>query len=391
MIASAPTLDNPISARISDLGSAADDLVVFDCASRPAEEVSQLFGALDAGAGLLLLDATEAHKEALAAHVGFRSQGAARGYFVARRAAGGKVGYHFHEATDAPEEVADFIQGIRETLAMPLRLDESTSGPVEQTWTYTTSHPFTAVGPYNSDTGLGPTPDGSISLQLKYVFEGALDTGDNAGPFQYIGCTLSGILSNGGLVGNTGETFGWILANFNPSFSVASDAFSYSSSSPANTSGTSTVQTGYNVNVGVSTGSGASATYNYSNSITNSISEWNVVQTSSSSWNYAQATPFDGNATDNGTIDNCIDWAHGNGVQTGEFPAISTSTLQFAVNTVWKTNGVVTDTVLFYGNTLTQVDYIMTQVILGATNKECSWVHKAASNDAFYIDMSKLS
>lgn len=95
---------NPVCAQISSIGSAttfspdakysSDDLVVFDCASRPAEDVSKLFSALEAGAGLLLLDATDAHKKALAAHVGFRSHGRSRGYFVARRAAGGTVACH---------------------------------------------------------------------------------------------------------------------------------------------------------------------------------------------------------------------------------------------------------------------------------------------------------
>jgi hypothetical protein len=227
-------------------------------------------------------------------------------------------------------------------------------------------------------------------LQMTYVFDGALDTTDQTGPFQYIGCSLSGILANGGLEGNSGESFGWTLGNFNAIFTPSSDALLYYSSSPANTSGVSTVQTSSNVNIGFSTG-GVATGYTYSNSVTNSIADWQIVQQSGTSWNYFQATPFNGNATDNGTIDNCIDWAHGNGVQTSEFPAISTSSLQFAVNTVWKTNEVLTDTVTFQGYTSNQVDYIMTQVILGATNKEASWFWIGSTTDTFDIDMSVIS
>lgn len=429
--------DNPVSAQISGIGSAttfspdtkysSDDLVVFDCASCPPEDVSKLFGVLETGAGLLLLDAAEAHKKALAAHVGFSSHGSSRGYFVARRAVGGKVGYHFHEAKDTlsqstlrmagsrrnadgsltaveptafftsvphaltSDEVAMFIKGLQKTLAMPLELDTPPpTGLVYQTWTYSKPYSYWISAAENEDTGLGPPPTTSVSLQMTYVFDGALDNADQAGAFQYIGCSLSGILSNGGLKGDSGESFGWSLANFNAQFSTSSDELFYYSSSPANSSGSSSVQTGSNVTIGFSTG-GATAGYTFSNSVTNNITDWQVVQLSGSSWNYAQVTPFDGNATDNGTIDNCLDWAHGDGVQTDEFPTISTSSLQFAVNTVWKTNAVVNDVITFQGSTSNQVDYIMTQVLLGATNMEASWCWISSSNDSFDIDMSMIS
>jgi hypothetical protein len=428
-------IDNPIYAQISDIGSATpfstdtkystDDLIVFDCASCPPEDVSKLFGALDTGAGLLLLSATDAHKKALAVHVGFSSRGRSRGYFVARRASNGKIGYHFLEAKDtlshstlrtassvrtdgsltarAPtvvfnsvphtltsDEIAVFIKGLQNTLAMPLQLDtQPPAGLDYKTWFYTRPYSYTTYG-LEEKSGLGPPPNGTVSLQMTYVFDGALDTTAQTGPFQFIGCSLSGILSNGGLKANSGESFGWSLANFNASFYTSSDALFIYSSSPPNTNGVSSVTTGSNVTVGFSTG-GVSTGYTYSNSVTNSIADWQVVQNSGYSWNYAQVTPYDGNATDNGTIDNCIDWAHGGGVQTGEFPAISTSSLQFAVNTVWKTNEVTTDTITFQGITSNQADYIMTQVLLGATNKEASWFWIASSNDSFDIDMSVIS
>ncbi|HEX6899663.1 MAG TPA: hypothetical protein VF789_08120 [Thermoanaerobaculia bacterium] len=429
--------DNPVAAQISDLRSAtmfspdakysSDDLVVFDCATCPAEEVSKLFGALAAGAGVLLLDATDAHKKALAAHVGFRSHGGSRGYFVARRAVGGKVGYHFHEAKDTlsqstlrmagslrnadgsltaveptavftsvphaltSDEAAGFIKGFLRTLAMPLELDTPPpAGLIYKNWTYSKPYSYPISASENESTGLGPPPSTTVSLQMTYVFDGALDNADQAGAFQYIGCSLSGILSNGGLKGDSGESFGWSLANFNAGFSTSSDELFYYSSSPANSSGASSVQTGSDLTVGFST-NGVGGTYTFKNSVTNNITDWQVVQNSGSSWNYAQVTPFDGNATDNGTIDNCIDWAHGDGVQTGEFPTISTSSLQFAVNTVWKTNAVVNDVITFQGSPLAQVDYIMTQVLLGATNKEASWVSKCGSTDYFDIDMSTIS
>ena len=406
------------------------DVLVIDANTSSPDDVKLGFPAIDAGAALLVLDGGDDFKEALAAHIGFRSHGASRGYKVSRTNDGGAVRFHISEVGDstAPASLysasgtANTEQGTRQvdadgavyenqeqtqtmteedlaffvaSLAPAASLEAATTPPpaglVKYTWIYSKSHSFTASG-NQSDSGIGPPPSKTISTNLTYTFEGALNNSVQSGAFQYLGVQENGIFQNNGMSSTSDTDFGWVLGSISPSFAAPS-AFNWYSSSPPNTNDVTQVTTGSSVTVGFNasnTGGGGNASYTYSNSTTNNISDWYVTQQTSSSWTYGQNTPYDGNTTSGSTVADCINWYSGH-VNTSSFPTISTSSLQFAVNEVWKTNSVITSAQTFTISNQMRVDYIMINTFLGLGTKWATWIYTSTPSDTFTIDMSVLN
>lgn len=407
------------------------DMLVIDAATAAPGDVKLGFPGLDAGASVLLLDANDEFKQVLAERIGFRSHGTSRGYAAVRRTdAKGKVRYYISEVGDttAPASLYcaegddDTAQGAKQVTAdaavfenqeqtLPMteegldffiaslkpsasaQADETPppAGLVQYTWIYSRSHSFTASG-NQSSSGIGPPPQRTISTNLTYTFEGALNNSTQSGAFQYIGVQENGIFQNNGMSSTDDTSFGWVLGSFCPSLSASSE-FNWYSSSPANANDVTQVTTGSSVTVGFNasnSGGSGNASYTYSNSTTNNISDWYVTQQTGSSWTFAQNTPYDGNTTSGSTVADCINWYSGH-VNTSSFPTISTSSLQFAVDEVWKTNSVLTSSQTFSITNQMRVDYIMIKTFLGLGTKWATWIYTSSPADTFTIDMSVLN
>lgn len=403
------------------------DLFVIDARSCPAHEVSLAFAPLLAGAGVLLLDASDEHKKALARHIGFRSQGANTGYFVSRHAdAAGHVSYRIVEAGDSTSKMTSTSQRAYKdniieqhevhpavvafedvqqvhaltqadidlfatTIASPVVLDASAPPPAQlvwKNWIYSRTHTFTAAGAGNSDFDAPPSK--TISLLLTYTFQGALNNTPQTGPFQYLGLLETGIFQNNGMSHTSNTDFGWTIAAFNPTF-AASSALQYFESSPSNTNDVAQVTTGSSVTVGFDASSegtaGLNGSYTYSNATTKNISDWYITQNQSNNWLYAQNTPYDGVTTS--FPSGGFNWFTGL-IETGSFPVISTTSLQFAMSAVWKTNSVLTTEVDITVYNLMRVDYLRENTFLGLGTKGAFWNSTSVPQDIFSIDMSAL-
>ncbi len=403
------------------------DLFVIDASSCPAHEVGLALAPLLAGAGVLLLDASDEHKKALAQHIGFRSHGASTGYFVIRHVnIAGHVSYRIVEAGDStlkttatsqcafkasatdgyeiqPAVVA--LQDVQQvhaltqadidlfatTIASPVVLDVSAPPPAQlvwKNWIYSRTHTFTATGAGNSDFDAPPSK--TISLLLTYTFQGALNNTPQTGPFQYLGLLETGIFQNNGMSHTSNTDFGWTIAAFNPTF-AASSALQYFESSPSNTNNVSQVTTGSSVTVGFDASSagtaGINGSYTYSNATTKNISDWYITQNQSSNWIYAQSTPYDGVTTS--FPSGGFNWFTGL-IETDSFPVISTTSLQFAMSAVWKTNSVLTGEVDITVYNLMRVDYLRENTFLGLGTKGKFWNSTSVPQDTFSIDMSAL-
>ncbi len=432
-------ITNPVYARVAadttptpytaDTALSSDDVLVIDALTCPASDVPLGFPALDAGAALLLLDAGDDHKKALAGHIGFRSHGTSRGYRVVKRGGGG-VRCYISEVGDstAPaslycasgsgnqeqgtlqpatsqvvyenqietlpmtDEDLDFFVGSLKMAAVAT--DEANTPPdglIWYTWIYSRSHSFTASGSYNSEADLGPPPSRTISTNLTYTFQGALNNATQSGSFQFLGLQERGIYQNNGMASKTDTSCGWTLGSICPTFNPPASLYWYQST-PSNTNDVSTVTTGSSVTVGFNAGTGGAggnASYTYSNSVTENITDWYITQQTAANWIYAQNTPFDGNTTDPSQINDSRGW---NGlIDTSTFPVISTSSLQFAADAVWKTNSVLTGEISISVVNLMRVDYIMVDKVLGFGNAWADWWKQSNPSDVFSIDMSVLT
>lgn len=428
------TINNPIYTKLaagaqveSYSGSGAIgecDIFVFDSASCAAAEVNLVIPPLDAGVSVLLLDPTDEHKQALAKRIGFRSHGAGRGYFVAKTTNDdGHERYRIIEARDSKIKISLISQGAQgdstglkkvfdpevedveeegslsdadvdlylSALAATPQAAASSPPPsalIWKSWVYSAHHQLNASGGVNSNTGLGPPPSKTLDLYLTYSFEAALNNAPQSGPFQYLGLLLTGIYQNNGLSNTSDTNYGWIIANIVPSFQPSSELFWYSSS-PANTNDVTQVTTGSSVNVGFDS-NGASAGYTYSNSTTQNITDWYITQQTASQWLYAQNTPFDGSTTSASVASGCVNWYSGH-INTSSFPAISTSSLQFAVDAVWKTNSVLTSEVPVTITNHMQADYFMVKEFLGLGTNFVLWTSSTTPTDTFSIDMSVVA
>lgn len=431
---------NPVYARVAadatptpyTAGTAlsSDDVLVIDALTCPATDVPLGFPALDAGAALLLLDAGDDHKKALAGNIGFRSHGTSRGYHVTKRRSGVGVRCYISEVGDstAPaslycasgtgnkeqgtlqpatsqvvyenqvetqpmtdQDVDFFVASLKTAAVATSDATTPPDGLIWFTWIYSRPHSFTASGSYNSDADLGPPPSRTISTNLTYTFQGALNNSTQSGSFQFLGLQERGIYQNNGMASNTDTSCGWTLGSICPTFNVPGSLYWYQSE-PGNTNNVSTVTTGSSVTVGFNAGTsggGGNASYTYSSSVTENITDWYIKQETGTSWVYAQNTPFDGNTTDPSEINDSRGW---NGlIDTSTFPVISTSSLQFAADAVWKTNTVLTSEISISVVNLMRVDYIMVDKVLGFGNAWADWWKQSNPSDGFSIDMSVLT
>lgn len=439
------SIDNPIYTKLAaqsqveqhrgDTAVGACDVFVFDAASCEAAALELALAPLNAGISVLLLDPTDAHKGALAKRIGFRSHGASRAYLVVKAGdAAGREYFRIVEAKDSQAEVEIASQaterdsntgaitrgevssslveqafGLSEAAvehflsamaAAPQEaLASSVGGPpaalVWKNWVYSRTHTW-STGVANECNDLGPPPTNpNINLSLTYNFSAALNNSPQSGPFQYLGLTLTGIFQNGGMSSSSDTAAGWMLTEIGPEFQVPGGQLSWYSSSPANTNSVTTVITGSDVTVGFDAsadssgvGAGVSGSYTYSNSTTKDITDWYVRQLTQTKWLYAQNTPFDGASWS--------DWdgafnSFSGSVQHSDLPAISTSSLQYAVNAVWKTNSVIKSAVTITCLNPMYLGYLMANQFMGLSTKGAKWRANSNPSDTFSIDLSVVS
>jgi hypothetical protein len=135
------------------------------------------------------------------------------------------------------------------------------------------------------------------------------------------------------LVENDGSGLIWTIGGFKilgPGLATQGD-FSLYQSSPQSVSGQTTYTSSTSFTVGVSAGTdglGSNASYTQTNGVSYSLNDWEITLTNDDSWNFYQQTPYNGESQS--FQNNAVSGGH-----PASLPAISTSALSFAAQTVW--------------------------------------------------------
>jgi hypothetical protein len=400
-------------------------MVVLDAAACTAS-ADLAASALDAGVPVLVLGAHDEAKAVLARHIGFRSAGDSAAYLVAplKDEAGGT---HFHileqalpaakqevtwqEAAGEGEGMKECYEAHTEDMSDPSGVLQPTreelkgfgrrvrallkgerqrkalagdipAGLKWKSWVYSVDQTFTASG---SKSSLGTPKQQTLSCFTTYEFTAFLNNWPETGAFQYLVLQQTGIYQTNGLVKNDDHERGWYLTELAPSFQASSPLFYYQSS-PPNVAGSKSVTTTSGFAVNFNNG-GAGATYNYSSSETNVISDWKVAQLTGTSWQYSQVDPYNGttNSFPGGMVE-----SNDKGELKG-LPDISKYSLQFDVQTVWKTNEVVQSEVSVGCTNTCRTDYIITEYDSGTKWEGYWWTYIDTRQPSFTIDLGVIS
>jgi hypothetical protein len=135
------------------------------------------------------------------------------------------------------------------------------------------------------------------------------------------------------IVQNDGDGLCWSIGGFKilgPGLASQGD-FSLYQSSPQSVSGQTTYTSSTSFTVGVSAGTdglGSNASYTQTNGVSYSLNDWEITLTNDDSWNFYQQNPY------NGESQSFPNGAESSG-NPAALPAISTSALSFAAQTVW--------------------------------------------------------
>ena len=283
------------------------------------------------------------------------------------------------------EELKRFGKEVKDLLTS--RPMTATAGAIPpnlkwKSWVYSQCQCWTARG---ASSKLGTPADQYISCQTTYEFDGFLNNWPETGPFQYLFLHQTGIFQTNGMAHNGDHTKGWYLTQLAPSFEVPSQLVYYQSSPPnvANKSSVTTTS-GFSVNF---SNEGAGASYDFSQSETREISEWEIIQLTGNSWRYAQASPYAGTTTT--FPDNMVE-SNDKGELKG-LPNISKYSLQFDVQSVWKTNALVTVPVTVKCSNYLRADYIITEYESGTAWSGYWWYSPAQWTPAYTINLGLLT
>ena len=402
------------------------DLLIVDAESVAGDE-SLARAALDSSVPVLALDAGDNQKKALARRIGFRSHGQGLAYLILKADdAEGRECFRIIEArdrdvqvtrgsrtgfadiwgrpADEPEAAASTViqkvpfsdqqadEFVRSLLRLrPMKLAAAPGPPPGLTWKrwmYSETYSAGLEGVRDDKTGHGPPPTGSISLLSTYTFDAALSNASTPA-CQYVGALHSGIFQNdGGMIMDTENSFGWFLTWLEPSFYTASPELSYYQSSPANVNKQAQVTTSSSVNLGFNS-SGVNGSYTWSDAVTENIEDWYIQQILATDWRYAQNTPFDGYSPSDAS--KSINWMTGH-IQTQDYPLISKSALQFAVQTIWRTTQVIDGEVTIQGGATGEAEYLMSDTcFMGIGYSWASWWNMGNWSSMFSIDLSQVS
>jgi hypothetical protein len=402
------------------------DLFVLD-AGACAAAADMVREALEGGTAVLVLDAGDEQKTVLHDIIGFRSAGPGAGYLVVpipdgngrthyqileqryptrvqsliRRSAAGE-GEGLTEESDpleidlsreegceylfelSQEQLKSFGEKVRDVLRSPRTIpaQDIPAGLKSRSWVYSEDQSFTASG---GKTSVGKPKKQDISCFTTYEFQAFLNNWPESGAFQYVYLRQSGIYQTNGMVKNNNHERGWYLTQLAPTFTPPPELFYYQSS-PANTAGSKDVTTSTGFQIDFNTG-GAGASYNFSKSSTERIYDWQIVQKTGMSWQYFQATPYSGKQ---------VKWPD-SAVESNDkgeikpMPTISKYSLQFDIQTVWKTNGIVRRSVPIQTSNYLKTDYLMTEYFSGTKWEGTWWEYPITWPGTYYIDLALVS
>jgi hypothetical protein len=420
--------------QIAQVDSAADsesladyDLLILDAKTCGSDSESQdralLKDAFDRDRAVLVLNAAEDQKQALADYIGFQSHGAGMAYFVKPvRDNAGRTHYRILEKTfptsgslwrgdargdgEKPIEQSDpmeinladssenreihdrELRSFGKSLTEMLQPERAAEGidrdkPSDlkwKAWIYSRDQSFDATGP---KFRFGPPPLQHLSCYTTYEFQAYLNNWPETGAFQFLFLRQGGIYETNGMKNDTDHVKGWYLTQFSPTYPASKELFYYSSS-PANVSDSKDVTTSSGFTVEFNT-SGGGAQYNFSSSETQRIWDWRVTQLTGTSWQYYQQIPYSGIST---TFP--YDMVGNKGVLKA-LPEISKYSLQFDLQVVWKTNSVEKKWVNVTGENRMRTDYIITEHTSGTGWEGDWWYYITNPSPTFALDLSLVS
>lgn len=398
------------------------DLVVLDAMTCTTGD--KLYkDSLDNMVPLLVLNPGDEQKKLIAEKIGFKSPGASIAYLVKPvKDNNGRIHYRILEQPfsskgkcgkrsavgEGPgmKEQSDLVmrdvaQGSGDKYPSPLELKSfgakaqellksdktvATDVPPDMIWAewdYSVPQTFTATGDKDDDLGT-PTPQ-DLSCYTTYEFKAYLNNWPETGPFQYLFMRQSGIYQTNGMKHDGHHEKGWYLTQVATNYQAPPELFYYQSS-PANTNDSKEVTTtsGFEVNFDQD---GAGASYKFSESETDEIYDWKVIQKTANSWQYSQEDPYSGTTDD--FPDNMVE-KHDKG-ELKSLPDISKYALQYDIQLVWKTNSVLRKLVEINCEQILRADYIKTEHETGTKWIGCWWYYWDPIYPSFSIDLSKVS
>lgn len=161
-------------------------------------------------------------------------------------------------------------------------------GPKEHLWLYTRSSPWYPSG--KKGDGYTPPSDQLVAVNISYTFRAFLNDAES-GVFQWLYVETLGHMSTNGMKKNDHNNRGWGNGSVQISVPPPSGVPLFYDASPANTNNEKSVTTTVGFDVGYQTGS-----LNYSQSQTETIRDWKVIQQTTQSWLYEMSSPFSGNS-----------------------------------------------------------------------------------------------
>jgi hypothetical protein len=361
------------------------DLLVLDAGSLSAADFHKASHAakasLDANKPVLVLTPNENHKAVLAAAGALHTYPTSPSVALLiepRRDKNGRlrlwlaeqyapVGGHMVRTTgsgrkDAGDEVSDSFEGATRSLPTITEIEkfvqrvrsavtglqsgqltaDSSNGPSNPPANIPAGlYDVTPVNLYYALVAAGSASNGYTPPTGSLTFEGVAYIGvyyDNTSfntPVQWLLIENSGLYYTAGLEANDSTHIGWSIGELAINGqSISGPSLATKQSSPNNVNGQTTYESSTSFSVGLSAGTdglSANASYTIGSSVSNSVSDWGIVQSAPNVWQFAQATPYNG-ATPPGSFPSGAAGSDG----VASLPAISIGSFAYNAQTVWQ-------------------------------------------------------
>lgn len=259
--------------------------------------------------------------------------------------------------------------------------------PINYAWIYTKTYTVYASG----ESGCGMTPPTqTLNGNVTYTFQEFLDNGYQE-DFQWLYVSTLGYWTTNGMKKNGNSNRGWGNGAVGVTIPLP-NVFNFYECSPNNANNVSSVTTTSGFEVGYSTSGEGSASYNFSESQTETLSDWKVTLLAPDNWMYEMSNPYNGNTTK--APSGAVKYSSGKMkyVLKG-WPSLTKTTFNWDTMSSWKTVSVLTDTVTVSPTIAYRPNYIHLNGDV-ASYKECYWIVDNPPfqwTEHFQIDMSKAS
>ncbi|MCB1626775.1 MAG: hypothetical protein KDI51_09240 [Xanthomonadales bacterium] len=230
--------------------------------------------------------------------------------------------------TETPDVdiVAQFAATVADVWELPKTLSAA-DGPIEHLWIYTRSSAFYPTGKKSND--YTPPSDQLVTVNITYTFRAFLNDAES-GKFQWLYVETLGHLSPNGMKKNDHNRRGWGNGSVEVSVPAPSGVPLFYDASPANTNNEKSVTTTVGFDVGYQTGS-----LSYSQSQTETIRDWRVLQQKTDAWLYEMSSPFKGNTNkfpDDGVKYNAGKARH----EVKSWPDLTTNVFRWSTMSVYR-------------------------------------------------------